>query len=1151
MQNGATAAVASPNIALQSTSAATNSAQGARSRRVRSINQFHSGSAIADAVTNSMFMIQALLRELGFESEIFAEHVAPELVGRIRYFREYAGSVDDMMLLHHSMGHDQDEWILSLPCTTVLIYHNITPESFFDERSPFRHYSVKGRAQLDTFREHFAAAIAVSDLNARELRERGYEKVETIPLLIDAARIRTAEWNDALVQEQSQIPTILFVGRISPNKAHRDLVEVAAQLRAILPSPFQFVFVGGYGEEEPYYLELRKLIDELALGEIVRFAGKVSDADLYGWYRAAAAFLCLSDHEGFGVPLIEAMTFDVPVIAYASSNIESTLGGAGLLVHDKHPQAVAALVRAVMEDRALRRAVVTEQRKRVRQFERSALLDQLQHFLRQEGIEIPRPITAETADDRVFAPRYQVEGPFETSYSLALVNRELAFALDRANPGEVGLFATEGPGDYAPDTQRIAAIPGLPHLVARGSKRSGADVVIRDLYPPRVHDMDGLFNFLHFAWEESELPAAWVASFNENLDGVAATSSFVAKVARDNGFAGMIANVGLGIDHVARTPRREYRGTLGKGFRFLHVSSCFPRKGVDVLLDAFAKAFTVRDDVSLIIKTFPNPHNTVAEQIAALRRRHPGCPEIVLIDADLDAGEIVDLYHRCDAFVAPSRGEGFGLPMGEAMWFGLPVITTAFGGQTDFCTDDTAWLVDYTFEGARSHLGLFDSVWAEPSVDSLAAQLQAVRTATDDVRRTKAERGRALLEAAFTWDRCAGRFAALQATVGAVEPVASGRTRLAWISSWNTKCGIATYSSFLVAGLDPAQFDVRILASRDPAVVVADGPEVTRCWTDQRGRIDELLAALDECKPDAIVLQHNYGFFSMESTARLVEYAHAYAIPIVVTFHSTKDVDTPELRASLSEIAGALARADRLLVHGLDDLNRLRALGLAGNATLFPHGVHARESSDRLASRAALNIPADAPVIATYGFLLPHKGLEEVIEGFALMSADFPKAHLLMVNALYPVADSEAVAQRCRQRIEALGLGDRVRMITDFLPDRESFAYLDAADLIVFAYQDTAESASGAVRYGLAANRPVACTPIPIFDDLGEMVHRFTGTDAHAIGTSLGELLGDRALLGSKADAQASWIRARSWDEMSTRLGGMVRGLALIRKGDK
>ncbi|WP_217060458.1 glycosyltransferase [Burkholderia multivorans] len=1146
IQNGATAAVASSDIAFHSTNDATDVSRAAPSKRIRSINQFHSGSAIADAVTNSMFMIQGLLRELGFQSEIFAEHVAPELAGRIRYFREYVGAADDVMLLHHSMGHDQDDWVLGLPCTTILIYHNITPESFFDERSPFRHYSVKGRAQLDAFREHCAAAIAVSDLNAQELRDRGYEKVETIPLLIDAARIRKAEWNETLVQEQSQIPTILFVGRISPNKAHRDLVEAAAQLRALLPSPFQMVFVGGYGEEEPYYLELRSLIDELELGEIVHFAGKVSDADLYAWYRSAALFLCLSDHEGFGVPLIEAMIFDVPVIAYASSNIESTLGGAGLLVHDKHPQAVAALARAVIEDRALHRAVVVEQRKRVRYFERPALLNQLQRFLRQEGIEIPRPFI-EATEDAVPAPRYQVEGPFETSYSLALVNRELAFALDRANPGEVGLFATEGPGDYSPDMQRIAAIPGLSALMARGSKRSGADVVIRDLYPPRVHDMDGLFNFLHFAWEESELPGAWVASFNENLDGIAATSKFVAKVARDNGFAGMIANVGLGIDHVGRTARREYRGPLGKGFRFLHVSSCFPRKGVDVLLDAFAKTFTIRDDVSLIIKTFPNPHNTVAEQIAALRMRHPDCPEIVLIDADLDAGEIVDLYHRCNAFVAPSRGEGFGLPMGEAMWFGLPVITTAFGGQTDFCNEETAWLVDYTFESAKSHLGLFDSVWAEPDVDSLGAQLRAVYAATDEERRGKVERGRALLEAAFTWDRCAARFAGLEMAVRKVEPVSSGRKRLAWISSWNTKCGIATYSSFLVGGLDPARFDVSILASRDPAIIVADGPEVIRCWTDQRGRVDELLTALDRCRPDVIVLQHNFGFFSMVSTAQIIEYAHARTIPIVVTFHSTKDVNTPQLRASLSEITASLRLADRLLVHGIDDLNRLRALGLAGNATLFPHGVHARESSDRLTNRAALGIPADAPVIATYGFLLPHKGLEEVIEGFALLSADFPNAHLLMVNALYPVGESEAVAQHCRHRIDALGLGDRVRMITDFLPDRESFAYLDAADLIVFAYQDTAESASGAVRYGLAANRPVACTPIPIFDDLGEMVHRFAGTDPHAIAALLRELFSDRTSLDSKVDKQASWIRARSWDEMSARLGGMIYGLAADR----
>ncbi|RQS08459.1 glycosyltransferase [Burkholderia sp. Bp8991] len=1147
MHNGVTRAVGSSNTVSGIMADIEGKSFPAQSRRTGAIHQFHSGSAVADAVTNSMFMIQALLRELGFESDIFAEHVAPELTGSIRYFREYAESKEDVMLLHHSMGHDQDEWVMNLSCTTILIYHNITPESFFDERSPFRHYSAKGRAQLDAFREHFAAAIAVSDLNARELTERGYEKVTTIPLLIDAAKIRSAEWNDVLVQEQSQVMTVLFVGRISPNKAHRDLVEAAAQLRAMMPRPFQFVFVGGYGEEEPYYLELRQLIDELELGEIVRFAGKVPDADLYGWYRAASAFLCLSDHEGFGVPLIEAMTFDVPVIAYASSNIESTLGGAGLLIHDKHPQAVAALLRAVSEDRALRRAIVVEQRKRVRQFERPALLEQLQQFLRQHGIEIPQPIDTYPRTDGERPPRYQVEGPFETSYSLALTNRELAFALDRANPGEVGLFATEGPGDYAPDVRKISAIRGLPELAARGSKRSGADVVVRDLYPPRVHDMDGLYNFLHFAWEESELPAAWVGAFNEHLDGVAAISTFVAKVMRDNGYAGLIASVGNGVDHVARAERLEYRGPLGKGFRFLHISSCFPRKSVDVLLDAFAKAFTTRDDVSLTIKTFPNPHNKVSAQIQALRRRYPDCPEIVLVEEDLNAGEIVDLYQRCHAFVAPSRGEGFGLPMGEAMWFGLPVITTAFGGQADFCTAETAWLVDFTFERAKTHLGLFDSVWAEPNVDSLVAQLKAVREATAETRAEKAERGRALLESRFTWDRCAERLMALEASVRRLEPGSARRMRLAWISSWNTKCGIATYSSFLVGGLDPAWFDVRILASRDPAVVIEDGPGVTRCWTDQRGRIDDLLAELDRCRPDAIMLQHNFGFFSMPSTSRIVEYANAHDIPIVITFHSTKDVDTPDYQASLSEIAGALRDADRLLVHSIDDLNRLRMLGLVDNATLFPHGVHARESSDRLACRTALNIPADAPVIATYGFLLPHKGLEEIIEAFSMMSKELPQARLLMVNALYPVRDSELTAERCSNLIKTLNLEGRVQMITDFLPDRESFAYLDAADLVVFAYQDTAESASGAVRYGLAANRPVACTPIPIFDDLGDLVHRFSGTDARAISADLATLLGDSSLLRSKAGAQAAWIQARSWDEMSARLGGIVRGLVAER----
>src|SRR4029453_7348213 len=110
-------------------------------------------------------------------------------------------------------------------------------------------------------------------------------------------------------------------------------------------------------------------------------------------------------------------------------------------------------------------------------------------------------------------------------------------------------------------------------------------------------------------------------------------------------------------------------------------------------------------------------HKQTTRQGAALRASRPDCPDIVLIDQDLPPRSLVDLYRRCHAFVAPSRGEGFGLAIAEPVPFGLPVVTTACGGQRDFCTEDTCWTVDFRFAPSRSHLGIPGSGWVDPDVD--------------------------------------------------------------------------------------------------------------------------------------------------------------------------------------------------------------------------------------------------------------------------------------------------------------------------------------------------------------------------------------------------------------------------------------------------
>jgi glycosyltransferase involved in cell wall biosynthesis len=658
----------------------------------------------------------------------------------------------------------------------------------------------------------------------------------------------------------------------------------------------------------------------------------------------------------------------------------------------------------------------------------------------------------------------------------------------------------------------LRSIPGVEKLWERGSKASRADVVIRNLYPPRVADMDGQINLLNYAWEESTLPHEWVDDFNQYLDGLTVTSTFVKKIMIDNGVRLPVAVIGNGVDHLRAINGHGSVVKKDKTFTFLHVSSCFPRKGVDLLLSAFAETFTCKDDVSLVIKTFPNIHNTIEEQVERLKKSL------------------------------------FGLPMAEAMWHGLPVITTAYGGQSDFCTKDTSWLIDFSFQAAKTHMQLFNSVWMEPDVKHLGKLMHEVRFATREQLKPRLDAAKKLIEKQFTWDQCVNRLKELEHKIRRIKPLSGKKITLGWVSSWNSKCGIATYSKFLVDALSMDDFDIKIFASKPDTTFESDitsksdKANVFRCWTDCGGDVEALLSTIAEEKPDVIVLQFNFAFFSAEHLEKIIQFTTDHGIVLIIFFHSTKDVEISEFKASLKPVTNALATIDRLLVHGIEDLNLFKSRGIYKNTAIFPHGVLNRLPCSSK-SAEIVKISPEKTVIASYGFMLPHKGLEQLIEAFAFLKKTHSNLHLLMVNALYPNIVSDETKLRCLDLIKENQLRNCATMITDFLKDEESFALIDSASMVVFPYQATAESSSAAVRYGIATRCPVICTPLEIFSDVKDIVHTLSGTSSKDIAAGVEQLLLDPDLLKSKQQIQDRWIAAHSWNILGNRLGGMIKGL--------
>ncbi len=1089
------------------------------------IHQFSPSAHVGDGITNGMFYLQKILHELGFVSTIYAENYDEKLTGKVLHYSEFSTKDKNQILfVHYSIYYDFDVWINAVNAKKMMIYHNITPHSFFEEGSFLYDMCKKGKEYLPHLQDKVEGSIGDSNINSQELLEHNFKNVKTIPLLIDVDKIVNAKWNKNLYDEKVEEFNIIFVGRIARNKAQHDLIEIANVYKELCDD-FKMYIIGST-TDELYEHELKDLIAGYNLQNNVIMTGKISDEDLYAYYRSANLFLCMSEHEGFGIPLIESMLFDLPVIAFNSSNIKSTLNGGGILVNEKSPNHIAAVIKLLRDNRVFKREVLNTQRKARQSYYYEVVVEELLSYFKDFGIECEANIKTKHK-----ALRYQFEGPFDSSYSLAILNRYSAMAFEAVYPEQVALFSTEGGGDYEADEKFLNKNPKVQQMYKYSQKAANCDVVLRNLYPPRVTGMKGKINILNsYGWEESGFFREYVEQFNQHLDGITVMSEYVKTVLLNNGVQVPLFTVGLGAEHILEAKPKPLQLSTNKKFKFLHISSCFARKGADVLLKAYSQSFTKDDDVSLIIKTFPNPHNDIQEQINAIKNANPNAPEIVLINQDLEDGCIAWLYQKCDAFVAPTRGEGFGLPMAEAMLFHLPVITTGFGGQVDFCKDDNSWLIDYSFQKAQTHLNVFNSYWIEPDCEDLKRLLKNQITLTQDEKEVKTKKAYERISKEFTWDKYRERTDKFVEELKNEAVFITEKINIAWVSSLNTKCGIATYSEFILAELNQDKFSVIKYANY--SVEVIDGTkesDIIRCWGNRFDEDNsELMSAIVKNGTNHVFINFNFGFFSMKNLQTMIEDFVHKNIKTTIVFHSVADVTIIGLEASLSSIRDTLKKVDNLLVHNIDDLNFFKNIGLS-NMSLLPHGTQNRIHNQTQKDDTSFTI-------ASYGFLLPHKGILELIEAFALLEKRFPNLKLLLVNAIYPVADSLNYFQTCQNKINSLHLAHKIQMVTDFLSDDNSFEYLDSADMLVLPYRKTNESSSAAARYAISTLKPVVCTNQPIFNDVEDIVHFTEGYSSREMANTIEKLILDKDLLHSKTQRQKSWVQEHDWKYVAIKI---------------
>jgi L-malate glycosyltransferase len=321
------------------------------------VHQVLAGAGPHDGVTLIAGAYRGWFRRWGWGGCDHATYLAPGLDGAVISRERLEPAPGDVLVLHHSAAMPRLGELLALPNRKLLVYHNITPAAWLWEVAPLLAVQCAvGREQLLALLAGVDAAAAVSEFNAAELRAAGAGEVAVLGPLLSPGRLRdpgggTAPHGGSPADGAGA--RVLFVGRLSPHKRQDELIRAFALYRRH-HDPGARLTLAGDPITSAYGDRLRALAAALAPGA-VRFERSLSDAELAARYRAAGAFACLSEHEGFCLPLLEALAFGLPVLARAAAAVPETAGDAALLLDGDDDLAVVAEgLRAVLEDAALR-----------------------------------------------------------------------------------------------------------------------------------------------------------------------------------------------------------------------------------------------------------------------------------------------------------------------------------------------------------------------------------------------------------------------------------------------------------------------------------------------------------------------------------------------------------------------------------------------------------------------------------------------------------------------------------------------------------------------------------------------------------------------------------------------------------------------------
>ena len=350
------------------------------------IHQFLAGMSYGDAISIQAKLIQKFLRSWGFTSEIYSvsKHINPRVRRECFDFHLHKehSSKENLAILHFSTSSPINKYFSSVRDRKLLIYHNITPARYLRViNDRIAQELEEGRKELRSLHNIPELSLADSDYNRQELVEMGFENTAVLPLSISRKLFdRKPSAYTVSVYNQAHIKHFIFVGRLVPNKKFDDVILLFNYYNKFINPDSRLFLIGSYAGTEMYFDYLRSLVLQLGL-KTVYLLGHVNFDDLLAYYRLADIFVSMSEHEGFCLPLLEAMHFGIPIIAYKGAAVPHTLGDAGILVKKKNFPEIAEMIDLLLKEKSLREKVVRKQDERLKYFSEEKMEERLKSYL--------------------------------------------------------------------------------------------------------------------------------------------------------------------------------------------------------------------------------------------------------------------------------------------------------------------------------------------------------------------------------------------------------------------------------------------------------------------------------------------------------------------------------------------------------------------------------------------------------------------------------------------------------------------------------------------------------------------------------------------------------------------------------------------------